>query len=1402
MAKVKLKTSAVVDRQVPEFVRDDHQKFIKFLEAYYEWLEQNYKTRELENLADIDSTLDEYVEYFADQFITSLPRSMIVDRRLIVKHAKEIYLAKGTPKSYDLLFRLMFNEEPQEIYYPKRDMLRVSDGKWSQKYILRGIDLVGDSFELIGETIVQDPISVFDEPASARVEAVVKYNIDQQLITEITLNANSIIGVFEPNQPIKGVSNRIGTDIRVNLISYINDVSIFSEGKYNITGDSITIAEGDGTDARVEINTVKTGGIDKVIVVDGGENHYVGQPVLFDNTDAGFASTNRVEGAVAKISEVYLGSFLLESAERFRPNYSYNAGERIIYKQHEYEVTVSGTTSNVAPTHVFGSAVNGGTTLKHVGRAGGKLLDENSDEISLERTRYYKIDAYGNYDSSISTPVLNDGFGPVKAVRILSPGSSYNKLPKVGISTDLISEIKTTANSNVITVKTSLIHELIVGQQVTISGSFNREVDGTWTVNTIPDSFTFTFRANQIYQATASIADKVLVQVMYADRSANPNSIRTYSNAKLLPVSNQVGAISGLVLPNFGYNYNTARLTAPAYLQVDKRNGSFITNEEIELLPQSICLEKGENEFLLESGDKFLVESQQNPKGFVVSFDSNNSLLKLDPASNRTGFLLEDGLSSLFTENSTIFVHENSALFTTRGLIRGKTSGTVARILDVAVAGVKANLGAIGLTTGEFTNSDGKISDGAKRIQDSFYYQDYSYVVRIGQSVNKYRDAVKKLLHPVGLALFGEVNLINLISATLRVMRNASILTAKLELDLLRVKILAAGNWQQETSRILVDNSGRYPTLGLEGGFRDTFITENGFPLVFENGNTIISERTAPDGDSILLETGVKILSEEYESTFFPEHLLQEYDQFFRLETDNTHTKSRNPDVRKEMWTLFYEDFVPSYSDFDTLKLEIARIDGDGVVEDEGNDLLLEDGGRILKQIQLSKPAPSMRILQSEMLPPVIIEQTPLNVVHLLEMSPQVLKELLFGIKTKISVNLITGFFSLENGDIMLMEDGSKLATTSKYPVIPGNQSENNLYVECVPPNTELDNMLLEDGYFMLTEDPFPPATTFVATINAAAQGSLIITGNAPKISLNNEPITGMKVFEGFALPFTIRANFGEGTIEEVDYRQDIVPFTIRLTQPLQQDITQNTPLVSLVFKIQSNKFKKDDNEQYIYRANFNVVDVPYRNISSLGKSTIQSRASFRQVGSAISFLEQRKFNFPPYTYGSKGSLQVVPGDIYVGVAWQATTAVLTKQVVNVGGRAYEVTSAGTTSSSAPTHTSGTEFNGSALLYYIGPTKPDRTYLPATADGGLTGGWYQNYPNPNRDYWNSEYVEMEDGDRLLQESGDEYILEALQNTGDTQIKDFAKVTVYDLINRKHKRSNFAVGAYVEIYKTA
>ena len=68
-----LKTSLLVNRQVPEFIREEYPLFITFLEAYYEFLEQKQGTeindltaqaKQLRYLADVDESIASFESNF------------------------------------------------------------------------------------------------------------------------------------------------------------------------------------------------------------------------------------------------------------------------------------------------------------------------------------------------------------------------------------------------------------------------------------------------------------------------------------------------------------------------------------------------------------------------------------------------------------------------------------------------------------------------------------------------------------------------------------------------------------------------------------------------------------------------------------------------------------------------------------------------------------------------------------------------------------------------------------------------------------------------------------------------------------------------------------------------------------------------------------------------------------------------------------------------------------------------------------------------------------------------------------------------------------------------------------------------------------------------------------------
>ena len=134
-----LKTSLLVNRQLPEFIRDEYPKFITFLEAYYEFLEQSgvsatsnnlvTTAKSLRNISDVDDSLEQFQSSFYNTYGALVPLEVQSNKALLFKHLAELYRAKGNENSFKLLFQLVFGEDP-DIILPKNNVLRASASKW------------------------------------------------------------------------------------------------------------------------------------------------------------------------------------------------------------------------------------------------------------------------------------------------------------------------------------------------------------------------------------------------------------------------------------------------------------------------------------------------------------------------------------------------------------------------------------------------------------------------------------------------------------------------------------------------------------------------------------------------------------------------------------------------------------------------------------------------------------------------------------------------------------------------------------------------------------------------------------------------------------------------------------------------------------------------------------------------------------------------------------------------------------------------------------------------------------------------------------------------------------------------------------------------------------------------
>ena len=113
--------SPLIESQFPSIYREEGPTFVAFVRAYFEWLEQTnqviYDARRLPTWRDIDTTLDEFIDYFRKKYMHGIPLDVALDKRLLQKHIKELYSSKGTERGLELLFRILFNEDIN-VYSP------------------------------------------------------------------------------------------------------------------------------------------------------------------------------------------------------------------------------------------------------------------------------------------------------------------------------------------------------------------------------------------------------------------------------------------------------------------------------------------------------------------------------------------------------------------------------------------------------------------------------------------------------------------------------------------------------------------------------------------------------------------------------------------------------------------------------------------------------------------------------------------------------------------------------------------------------------------------------------------------------------------------------------------------------------------------------------------------------------------------------------------------------------------------------------------------------------------------------------------------------------------------------------------------------------------------------------
>ena len=90
--------------------------------------------------------------------------------------------------------------------------------------------------------------------------------------------------------------------------------------------------------------------------------------------------------------------------------------------------------------------------------------------------------------------------------------------------------------------------------------------------------------------------------------------------------------------------------------------------------------------------------------------------------------------------------------------ITGVVSKSSGLISDISIAKGVLEIGSITRTTGQFIDDVGKPSEIIQKIQDSYYYQDFSYAIKSSVSIEEWKQILYNNVHPASFKIFGELS--------------------------------------------------------------------------------------------------------------------------------------------------------------------------------------------------------------------------------------------------------------------------------------------------------------------------------------------------------------------------------------------------------------------------------------------------------------------------------------------------------------------------------------------------------------------------------------------------------------------------------------------------------------------
>lgn len=385
MRNIETRISPLIKSMFPSFYLEEGENFIAFMEAYYEWLEQNFQlirledntgfvvgatikqedvsgtivafvdssllvlidelntfkcvnvcselipvttvnpndgityttyiqkggttqrlgtlflSRNLANMRDIDTTMDLFIVKFKEKYLKNIEFDIATNKKLLIKNSFDLYRSKGTSRSIDLFFRLIYGINT-EVYYPGDNLFKLSDAEWVKpQYIEINPNSVTRAVALVGKQI-----RGANSGATAFVERYVKQKVNGSFIH--VLYVSSVYGEFTLNEILYDKTIYPDSPIVFGSLSSlkINTRSLDFE-----VGDLVDISSETGLDAvgRVEAVSSSTGEVEFTLIDSGFGYTQTSYPPSYGDSDG---TQSLVSNTNISLENVRMGKILTD----------------------------------------------------------------------------------------------------------------------------------------------------------------------------------------------------------------------------------------------------------------------------------------------------------------------------------------------------------------------------------------------------------------------------------------------------------------------------------------------------------------------------------------------------------------------------------------------------------------------------------------------------------------------------------------------------------------------------------------------------------------------------------------------------------------------------------------------------------------------------------------------------------------------------------------------------------------------------------------------------------------------------------------------------------------------------------------------------------------------------------